>query len=255
MVGLQILLSMFLPIKFRYFISAVLILFVSCNSEDSWDCFKTAGKVQIEYRDLEDFDKVSIFDKVEVELIQSDKNGIEIRAGKNLISGVVSKIEGDRLVIQNQNKCELLRNSDHIINLKLFFDSLINIQVYSSGSVFSRDTLFLKKLNISKQSNGDLSITLKSENVFIYSNEYGDALINGKIGNVSIRQQGVGMVDFSRCQIDSASIFTQGPGQIQIFSKYKIQGEIIRTGKVVLFGDPIEDILIKDQGKLIYGNP
>jgi hypothetical protein len=210
---------------------------------------KLSGKTVTDFRTLENFSKISVFDKIDVELIQSDEYAVQITCGKNILPGIEYMINDDRLTIRNINTCELLRNSDNIPKVTIYFDSIQNIQIYNSGSVSTIDTLRLSKLNISKQSNGDLSLSIVSQNLFIYSNEYGDAYINGKVTNISTRQEGVGLLDLSNCSAKNVNIFTQGPGSTKIKCKEELKAQVIRTGRLFVYGDPkIRDVLIEDTG-------
>ncbi len=232
------------------------MLLLACNSPDSWDCFQVAGKEQSELRQFDSFYKILIYDKLDVELIQADHYAVEITAGENLISGITTKLSENRLEIGNSNTCELLRNSDKIPLVRVYFDSIENLQVFSSGTVRSLDTIRLEFINLSKRSNGDLFLTLASNNVFIYSNEYGDAVIHGKIDNVSIQQVGVGLVDFSQCDINKAYVINQGPGTSKVKVDFEIAGIISGNGVLEVYGDPIiRDVSLKDEGKIIFYDP
>ncbi|MEQ8359001.1 MAG: DUF2807 domain-containing protein [Cytophagales bacterium] len=245
---------MSLPIRFN--LVFLFFLVIGCNSPDSWDCFQVAGKEKTELRHFDNFSKILIYDKLDVEIIQADHYTVEIRAGENLISGITTKLSGNRIEIENKNTCELLRNSDKIPLVRIYFDSIKNLQVFSSGTVRSVDTIRLEQINLSKRSNGDLFLTLESNNVFIYSNEFGDAVINGKINNVSIEQVGVGLVDFSQCDTKKAYVFNQGPGTSKVNVDTEIGGIISGNGVLEVYGNPnIRDVNLIDDGKIIYIDP
>jgi hypothetical protein len=229
------------------------MVFITCNSPDSWDCLRSAGKETTEIREIQPFRAVSIFDKLDVEFVQDGELFVEIKAGKNLLPGIKTEQSDDQLVIKNDNRCELIRNSDKRAKLIIHFDTLQNIEIFSSGTVSSKDTIKLDRLLFSKRSNGDLFMTVNVENLFIYSNEYGDAYFNGRIQSASSRQEGVGLVDFSKCEIENADIFSQGPGTTKVNCRRSIRAITERNGIIRVFGNPQDrDITVRDEGQIIF---
>lgn len=228
----------------------------ACDSPNSWDCIQVSGKKITERRDFNSFAKVSIFDKIDVEIIQADHYAVEIVAGENVVAGISTKISGDRLEIGNENTCELLRNSDKLPLLRLYFDTIESLEVLSSGTVRSIDTIRIKKLNLSKRSNSDMILTLQSDNVFIYSNEYGDAIFHGKIKNISVEQEGIGWVDFSQTMAENAYVITRGPGTTKVNVSDKVSGIISGNGILEVYGDPeVREVNVKDDGRIIFNSP
>lgn len=198
---------------------------------------------------------MSLFDKIDVEFVQDGERYVEIHAGKNLLSDIKTEQNGDQLVVKNDNRCELVRNSDRRSRVIIHFDTLQNIEIFSSGSITSRDTITLDRLLFSKRSNGDLSMTVNVERLFIYSNEYGDSFFRGKIQSASSRQEGVGLVDFSACRISDADIYSQGPGTTRIFCESSLRATAERTGIIRVFGNPLQrELIIKDNGQIIFAD-
>lgn len=245
-----------MSLRIRYSFIFLLVIASACNNPDSWDCFQVAGKTKVERREFNNFSQISVFNKLDVEIIQTDHYAVEIQAGENLIPGITTKIAGSRLEIENNNSCELLRNSDKIALVRIFFDSIDNIEVFTTGTLKSIDTIRLKSINLSKRSNGDMFLNLKADNVFIYSNEYGDAIFSGNIKSVSIRQEGIGLVDFSQCNIENGYVITRGPGKTKVKVKNEISGDVSGNGILEVYGDPqVRQVQVKDQGQLIYIDP
>lgn len=231
-------------------------VFLSCNSTDGWDCIKTRGDVITDFRSLDSFKRIYVYDKLDVELLQSESNAIEVIGGENLLPKITSEINGEDLIIRNENKCELIRNSDTRALVRIYFDSITNLEVFCSGFVRSIDTISVDQLFMSKRSNGDLFLTLNCNRVFIYSNEYGDAIFNGNIDRVSVRQEGVGLVDFSQCLANISNVETRGPGETRVNVQNKITGLVKGNGVLKVFGNPIErGINVIEDGQVLFLGP
>ena len=63
------------------------------------------------------FSAISMYNNVNVKLVQSNYPHLELTCPKNLIEKVTTEIEGDTLVIKNENEYNWLRSFDYSIDL------------------------------------------------------------------------------------------------------------------------------------------
>ena len=143
------------------------LTFCSCNKENAPDCFKTAGEVQTETRDLGNFSKLELNSNLKYELVDTNFCGIEITGPKNLLPKIDAQLSDGVLKIENVNTCNFLRSFEHEIIVTLYFDSITNIQNFSTGSVVSLNELKARKLVLeNKHANGKIELNLNCDTIY-----------------------------------------------------------------------------------------
>ena len=98
-------------------------------------------------RDLGDFSKVAVYDGINLELVKSDENKVEI-TGKNTSFVVVKNKNGDLKIRLNLER----RFSGDRTKVTLYYKSLYNIISHEGSNIFSKDTLKQAHLNIKANS-------------------------------------------------------------------------------------------------------
>ena len=117
----------------------VSLLTVSCSKVDR---LFNNGKPVTEQRELgHTFNTISMYNNVNVKLIQSDHPHLELTCPENLIDNITTEIEGDTLVIKNENDFNWLRSFDYSIDLTVYYDNLLTINYASIGDLIGLDTL------------------------------------------------------------------------------------------------------------------
>ncbi|WP_273567894.1 GIN domain-containing protein [Maribacter halichondriae] len=90
---------------------SLLILFfaTSCNTDSAPDCLQNSGEIIRREVPVPDFSKITVFEKVGLTVKQGDTQKVEIEAGEFLFEEVIAIVEGDRLILRNENGCNLFR--------------------------------------------------------------------------------------------------------------------------------------------------
>ena len=94
-----------------------------------------------------DFSKVAVYDGINLELVKSDENKVEI-TGKNTSFVVVKNKNGDLKIRLNLER----RFSGDRTKVTLYYKSLYNIISHEGSNIFSKDTLKQADLNIKANS-------------------------------------------------------------------------------------------------------
>ncbi len=98
-------------------------------------------------RDLGDFSKVAVYDGINLELVKSDENKVEI-TGKNTSFVVVKNKNGDLKIRLNLER----RFSGDRTKVTLYYKTLYNRISHEGSNIFSKDTLKQADLNIKANS-------------------------------------------------------------------------------------------------------
>ena len=104
-------------------------------------------------RDLGDFSKVAVYDGINLELVKSDENKVEI-TGKNTNFVVVKNKNGDLKIRLNLER----RFSGDKTKVTLFYKTLYNIISHEGSNVFSKDTIKQADLNVKANTGSTLNI-------------------------------------------------------------------------------------------------
>ena len=112
-------------------------------------------------RDLGDFSKVAVYDGINLELVKSEENKVEI-TGKNTSFVVVKNKNGDLKIRLNLER----RFSGDRTKVTLYYKALYNIISHEGSNVFSKDTLTQADLNVKANSGStqNLIISLNTLN-------------------------------------------------------------------------------------------
>lgn len=98
-------------------------------------------------RDLGDFSKVAVYDGINLEIVKSEQNKVEI-TGKNTSFVVVKNKNGDLKIRLNLER----RFSGDRTKVTLYYKTLYNIISHEGSNVFSKDTLKQADLNVKANS-------------------------------------------------------------------------------------------------------
>ena len=132
----------------------------------------TLSQLKID-RDLGEFSKVAVYDGINLELVKSEENKVEI-TGKNTSFVVVKNKNGDLKIRLNLER----RFSGDRTKVTLYYKSLYNIISHEGSNVFSKDTINQADLNIKAN-------TGSTQNMFINLNTFNTTAATGANINVS----------------------------------------------------------------------
>ena len=114
--------------------------------------FPFLGQSKVE-RNLGDFSKLAVYDGINLELIKSDENKVQI-TGKNTNFAVVKNKNGDLKIRLNLER----RFSGDKTKVTLFYKTLYNIISHEGSNVFSKDTIKQADLNVKANTGSTLNI-------------------------------------------------------------------------------------------------
>ena len=110
------------------------------------------SQVEIE-RQLGEFSKVSVYDGINLELVKSEENKVEI-SGKNTSYIVVKNKNGDLKIRLNLEK----RFAGDKTKVTLFYKTLYSIISHEGSNVFSKDTIEQADLNLKANTGSTVNI-------------------------------------------------------------------------------------------------
>ena len=153
-----------------FFFFLVPIFFISCKKEEDRSCFKTTGSLIDKIFSLGSFSQLDLGPYIQYELIQDTINFIEISSGENIINFILSDIEGEKLILKNNNKCRFLRYKKEKVTAKIHFKTLNSIFYHGSEPLISKDTLDFSETTLTLNANetsGSINLKLKAKTIYL----------------------------------------------------------------------------------------
>ncbi|HMM12536.1 MAG TPA: DUF2807 domain-containing protein [Bacteroidales bacterium] len=115
------------------------LVLTSC-SKPGMNCFTNPGKTVMQIRQLPEFKVLSMHDNVDVVLVKSQINQVEVYSGEHTISDIITEVdEKGHLHIRNNSYCRLLKQRERINRVTLLYRSLDTIEYRSVGTLTTMD--------------------------------------------------------------------------------------------------------------------
>lgn len=238
-----------------------LLIFASCNNENSNKCLQSAGDItQIEI-ELPEFDKVVVHERIELIITEGTEQKVVIESGKNLLSDITAEVIDNELVLKNYNTCNYFRDYD-LTKVYVTSPNLTTIRNASEYNVSSNGTLTYPSIYLrssGEETNylavGDWHLNIQNENVKIWSNGVAVFYIEGETNNLDLSFSD-GDTRFEGKEFKAQHIIVRqvSSNDMLIYPVQSLTGSIHSTGDVISFNKPalIEVEELSDYGKLIF---
>ena len=247
----------------RVLILALLLVLASCNSENAEDCFQTSGKtVEIDYQ-LENFTKLRAETDVIVHIKQGPEYKVTLRTGKNLVNEALIEVQGDVLVLRNDNRCNLVRKYG---NFEVFVTvpNLTEIRHNSAREIYSDGTLVFPNLylvsntsinlDVILRKTGEFHLDLDTENLRIDANGKSVFYITGEAENMKLSFQNENPRFEGRdFVVQNIEVYHRAPNKMIVNPQQSLIGVITGTGDVIAVNrPPVVDVEERYTGRLIF---
>lgn len=234
------------------------LLFFSCDSENSNDCFKTSGTKITKEFEVENFDKINLSQGIELIIKEGPEIKVIVESGQNLMNGITAEVSEGQLFLRNSNGCNWVRDYNET---KVYVTTPTLKNVYSSSqfSVKSDGVLNFPYLNLqsgvfSNTASGTFGLEVNCNTLIIDDNESSYFKISGRTTNLSVNfYDGNARFDGSDLATNEVSFFQRSSNDIIVNPIDKISGTIYSTGNVVLKNTPsVIEVTQLYQGHIVY---
>lgn len=238
-------------------------LVLSCNSEDTLDCIQTAGDIiQVDY-DLEAFDKITILQRSQLFISEGDFS-ITLETGENLVNDIDIRVYNNRLIIENNNGCNLNRNYG-ITKVYVSAPNISEIRNSSGLKIVSQNTLTFNSLTLLSEdleeddgfhTDGDFELDLDVQHLTIIQNNLSNFFLNGQVENLDLNFLfGDGRFEGRNLVVQNATVYHRGTNDIIINPQLEITGSLLSTGNMIVVNTPpIVNVEELYTGQVIFEN-
>jgi hypothetical protein len=218
------------------------------------DCVQSAGKMETVIRYPGYFKAVKLYDNIDLHLIPSGSEELELEAGSNLLDKIETYVEEDSvLVIRNNSSCNWVRSYGKPIRVNLKYRELRSIEYRSIGNVTCADTLRQDSLRIDiREGAGNISLdvhTLKCEVNLHYGTA--DIEITGISNQGYYYQLGAGKIDCSGLKAEQVYLRNWGSNNMFVWATKYLSVEIRGLGDVYYLGSPTINSSLFGEGRLL----
>ena len=248
--------------KFLYI--ALIALFFGCNSENAWDCFQTTGDIIQQEYELDGFNKIIVWNRVQLFISQGDERKVVIETGENLINEVRVRVEDSILKVSDRNSCNYTRDYDVTKVFVTFNKDSLEIRNSSGLTVTGVGPIEFKNLVLISEDreqedefhiDGDFRFdNLDVGELGIQANGISKFYLKGNAvsGNFGLYDGDV-RVEAAELEVFNLFIFHRSTNKMIVNPINRIQGRIFRTGDVIAKNrPPIIDVEELFTGKLIF---
>jgi hypothetical protein len=142
---------------------SVIFLVFSCKKPEDRTCFKLLGPETTKEIPLASFDRLDLREHVEYILIQDSLDKVVLKGGRNLLNLIEASVSDGLLTIENNNRCNFLRNAKKVVVAEIHFTSLINIRFIGTEPLRSQGTIHTDYLTFySRDGAGDVILDVNA---------------------------------------------------------------------------------------------
>jgi hypothetical protein len=232
--------------KFSYMIIVVILL--ACNGENVPDCFQNAGNIVQQEFSLETFEKITVFERIELVVKEETDQKVIVETGEYLLNEIKVYVEDGRLIIMNDNGCNLTREYG-ITKVFVGSPNLTEIRnssglTVSSDGVLNYDSLFLISEDFGVEdglyhTDGDFDLQVNSNFISIATNDISNVFMSGTVESLNIRFfSGDGRFEGADLVAQNVDVFHRGSNDMIINPQQSLTGEIRSTGDVISINQP-----------------
>lgn len=193
------------------------------------------------YSELNDFNGIKVFDRIEVTLVKSDANRLEVTGEDKDNIEIVNK--GGILKIRTHIKNFIDGNNAKAI---LYYKTpLTLIDVNESAKVISGETLKSDDLVVHAQEGGVADLTLDVKSISLKAISGGDITLAGTAGSQDVTVNAGGKVHCEKLDTRTSTVSVRAGGRADVKASDKVTAKVRAGGSIYIYGNPKE--VVKDK--------
>ena len=240
----------------------VVVLFVGCDSESGLNCFQASGDIITVEMAVDQFDKITVWERTKLIIEQGDEQKVIIETGENLLNDIEIVVEDGRLNVYNNNGCNLVRDYG-ITKVYVTSPNISEIRSSSGLTVESSGVLKFPHLTLYSEdqgnedfyhTDGDFKLTLDVDNLSIVANGLSAFYLDGEVELANFGLYG------GDCSIEAPNLITQhlnifhrSTNEMIVNPQQSITGRIVSLGNCISKNRPDRvEVETPYKGRLIF---
>ncbi|MRI01542.1 DUF2807 domain-containing protein [Kriegella sp. EG-1] len=240
----------------------VFVLFISCNSESSSDCFQNSGNIIRQEIAVPEFNKITVYEKIVLVVKEGETQKVEIETGVNLLNEISVAVENDRLLLRNENGCNLFREYG-VTKIYVTSPNITQIRSSSGLPITSDGVLNYQSIELLTESylepdalttDSEFDLNLNVDTVSVVVNGIAYFKLKGVAENLSLYvASGDSRIEAEDLLADKVTLNHRGSNDLFVNPTESIIGVIRGNGDVISNNiPPIVEVEEQYKGKLIF---
>jgi hypothetical protein len=226
--------------------------FSGCDNENAFGCFKKPGEIVEQEVALGSFSIIEAHDEVDIYLVNSTKQRVFIKAGKNLIPQIHLNVKDDILTITNDNSCNWVRSPENP-GIYIYSNDVSGIGIFDFANIYSEGSLKLDKLSIFSDGTGNFDMNIDLDSLVVESIYISNFTFSGNTDFLDLLITGDSRFIARNLSATDIKIDHNGSNRVELYPLDKLEGIIQSTGSVYYFNEPKTlDVTVRSTGQLIY---
>jgi len=246
----------------KKFISLLVIfLLLSCDNKNVPDCFQNSGNIIQEEVVVSEFNKIIVFERVQLILREASKQKIVVETGEYLINDIEVSVQDGQLVLRNNNGCNISRDYG-ITKIYVHAPNITEIRSSTGLPVLSDGVLNYPELSLVSDdfgaegdfhTDGDFQLEVNCQNLSVINNNLSHLFLSGTVENLFIGfYAGDSRFEGRNLKAQNISIFQRSSNDMILNPQVSVTGEIRSTGNVILVHEPpLVDLKTFYKGRLM----
>jgi len=237
-------------------------LLLACSSENAPDCFQTSGDLISEEIPVSAFSSITVFENIELIVRTGMVQNVRLETGENLRSDISAEVVDDRLILRNENGCNLLRSYGKT-KFYVTTPDLSEIRSSTGFPIRSEGIFTVDELRLISESfnnpetettDGSFDLEVNASRVAITANGIAYFSLKGVSEEFAVTVvAGDSRIEADGLEADHVTLSHRGTNDILIRPLNSLSGVIRGTGDVISYNRPDSvDIAILYKGKLIF---
>ena len=229
-------------------------ILTACSRETYDDCFSNTGPQITRDRPSGGFNKIELYDNVNLVIIPGTTSKITVEAGEHILDALTTEISDSTLVIHNTMTCNWVRNYDKELTVYATVPDLTSIRYEGSGDIRTEGQLTTDSLRISVWGGAgtfNLNLDVTKLNMALH---YGtvDFHVSGKSLITTIFSNSYGPFYCDSLISNIVYIRSSGSNNCYVRAVHVLEAEITSVGDIYYSGNPYQvSQHISGSGKLI----
>jgi hypothetical protein len=225
------------------FISLLIIsmLLVSCNilSNAGVKVITPSNVIISENRDVSGFKAIEFSTFGKVNIIQGDKESVNISGSDNLVPEITTSVNNGTLIIKNKDNITVTSlTSENMLTFTIVVKDLTSLSVSGAGDV-QVETLSTPSLSLNLSGAGRVQQNQVTTDILdINISGLGGFDITGQAAQATITISGAGSVNASDLMVKTANVTISGLGGATVWVTDQLTGNISGAGDISYYGNP-----------------
>jgi len=186
-------------------------------------------------KNLGDFDQLKVFDQIQVTLVQSDQNKIELRGQHSGDVEFVTK--------NNQLKIRMPINrtlDGEGVKATLYYKSLNDVDASEGALITTSETIKTRKMTVTAKEGAQIELNLDVDNVDVKSVTGANITLAGSANSIDIKVGTGGIVDAKSLTARDADVNVNAGGEVDITATDEVDADVKAGGNIRIYGNPRE---------------